>query len=130
VGEAAAPDLGVAMMLIFFWVRSLNLGNLEYPQVKGALMFYAIRRMKSFVLSGHAGEAETINSEDKTSTAIQIQVSSLGSEWERGFCLVGYLYHAFVVKTPFKTRMTCPFLVIFYRLQVPIVNNVQALFPW
>ena len=58
------PDLGITLLFIFFWVRSLNSGDLEYLQVKGPVLTL-IRRKKSFMLSGNAGEAETIHSEDE-----------------------------------------------------------------
>jgi hypothetical protein len=57
-GAAAVPDIGISLLFIFFWVRSLNSRDLEYLQVKGKV-FARIRRKKSFMWSGSAGEAET-----------------------------------------------------------------------
>jgi hypothetical protein len=45
LGAAAVPDLGITFLFIFFWVRSLNSGDLEYLQVMGPVSsFYAIQK--------------------------------------------------------------------------------------
>jgi hypothetical protein len=49
LGAAAAPDLGKTLLFTFFWVRSLNSGDLEYLQIK-IPVFNANQKKKSFML--------------------------------------------------------------------------------